>query len=608
MDDWRDRILREFTPNTARLTLVADPDGLLLEETLLEAIRERGFEILPFEDSVTFRFAYESRFRSRWDQGDRGESADLVVLVRAERHQLAATLPWDLLRAGRQLSFGLSELFPGLSYPVVASLDHGHLATLHRARMRFGADRLGDDATKDFALLHVFRIAPALIRQPADLLRTLLRRHHRGERLPPILDDRLIHLLRGSGAFDSWPLEAIVPARDAFFSFLQDRWPRFLDRLAGNAAVGAGSRDASGSAGLALEGPADLPFDHDDIRVYIDNLFLEGMLSAVSHEAGEALRGTWAAVGIRIDPEADRARRLAGLMEAAGETIPGPDARHHEWTAFAYRWAELEVLRLEAGAATRSSEMGTLTRSETGARIAALRKEVDRSFLAWVERRYAGLHNQPPDPPVMVHHVPRYLARRIEDGSAGKAALIVVDGLALAQWIVLRDVLADQRPCFHSSRRRGVRLGADHHVRVAAGDFRREAAVLLPLEHPHHGPRAVTVAPVLGGPRHAGAGRRLRKRAGRRPGRRRQRDPVAREPPRARPRRRQGRPDHARHGAGHRGHAQPGSTMGRRRVHGDASGPVARRRVRGLPDLRPRQHRGGGTRAAIRGRPRRHTW
>ena len=280
LDDWRHRILKEFTPKIAPLTLVADPDGLLLEETLLEAIRERGFEILPFDDSVAFRFAYESRFRSRWD---RGAAADLVVVVRAESHQLA-TFPYDLLRAGRQLSFGLGELLPGLSYPVVASLDRGHLATLHRAWMRHVANQLGDDATKDFALLHVFDIASALVRQPVDLLRVLLRKHYRGQRLPRILDDRLIHLLRRSGGFDSWPLEVIVPNRDAFFSFLQERWPLFLDHLAGNA--GDGPRDASESFSPDLEGPADLPFDHDDVRVYIDNLFVEGMLSPVSHEAG----------------------------------------------------------------------------------------------------------------------------------------------------------------------------------------------------------------------------------------------------------------------------------------------------------------------------------
>ncbi len=32
MISWRNLILKEFTPQVARLTLVADPDGLLLEE------------------------------------------------------------------------------------------------------------------------------------------------------------------------------------------------------------------------------------------------------------------------------------------------------------------------------------------------------------------------------------------------------------------------------------------------------------------------------------------------------------------------------------------------------------------------------------------------
>jgi hypothetical protein len=49
---------------------VADPDGLLLEEGILEGVRKRGFEMIPFEDHIAFRYAYESKFRSR---GDRGE-------------------------------------------------------------------------------------------------------------------------------------------------------------------------------------------------------------------------------------------------------------------------------------------------------------------------------------------------------------------------------------------------------------------------------------------------------------------------------------------------------------------------------------------------------
>ena len=87
MSSWRDQILKEFTPNVARLTLVADPDGLLLEEGILEGIRERGFELIPFEDHIAFRYAYESKFRSRWD---RGEQTDLVVVLRSEASDLGA--------------------------------------------------------------------------------------------------------------------------------------------------------------------------------------------------------------------------------------------------------------------------------------------------------------------------------------------------------------------------------------------------------------------------------------------------------------------------------------------------------------------------------------
>ena len=69
MADWRDTILKNFQKHIARLTLVADPDGLLTEERMLSAIKDRGFDLIPFDDPVAFRFAYESQYRSLWDQG-----------------------------------------------------------------------------------------------------------------------------------------------------------------------------------------------------------------------------------------------------------------------------------------------------------------------------------------------------------------------------------------------------------------------------------------------------------------------------------------------------------------------------------------------------------
>ena len=53
----------------------------------------------------------------------------------------------------------------------------------------------------------------------------------------------------------------------------------------------------------------------------------------------------------------------------------------------------------------------------------------------------------------MLHHVPRVLARKVSDSREKKVAFLLVDGLALDQWIVLRDVLQSQRHnlCFRES-------------------------------------------------------------------------------------------------------------------------------------------------------------
>ena len=358
-----------------------------------------------------------------------------MVVSRTDSDNLA-TVPFDILAAARRLSFGLRELFPDLSYPIIACLNQGHLDTLYRAQMRHRPGRLGDDATKDFVLLHVFQVAPAQIENPSDLLYVLLRRHYRGQTVPRPLEERLLAVLRHQGAFNSWPLETIVPDRNAFFSFLQERWPQFLDRS--QRPDSSGLPDTTKEFAPQIGAPAVLPFDHDDVRVYIDNLFTEGMLHPVAHKSAQTLPGDWVAVGIKIDPESDTRRRLEALLDGTGDAIPGPDARHFDWSAFAYRWSELHVLWSDT-ARTAGPYFEEF--------MSELRAEVDREFLAWVERRYAGLHNQPPDPPVMVHHVPRYLAGRISDDSGAKVALIVVDGLALDQWIVLRNVLATQRPC-----------------------------------------------------------------------------------------------------------------------------------------------------------------
>ncbi|NQU02865.1 MAG: BREX-3 system phosphatase PglZ [Syntrophaceae bacterium] len=432
MDNWREQILKEFTPQVSRLTLVADPDALLTEEGIIQGLRERGFDLITFDNPIAFRFAYESRYRSLWD---RGELTELVVVLRAEMQDLG-TLPFDLLQAGRKLSFNLGDLFPNLSYPVIEMLDRADLDALCRAQLQYNPDKLGDNATKDFVLLHVFDIAPKLIRRSPDLLKVLLRRHFRNQRIPSILDERFIQVVRStSSEFENWPLEEIVSDRNIFFAFLQERWPVFLNRVV--AKNYEEISDEKHPYNLKYDGPFNLPFDHDDVRIYIDNLFFEGLLHPVSHPHADKLNKTWVSSGIKLDPEGDRLRRLEGLLKAVDSSVPPPEARHQDWLTFAQRWAELTVLFTEVGKSSsieRSQHMGDI------------QQKVERTFFAWLLQRFAGLHNQPPVPPVMVHHIPRAMSRQIEKSKHEKIALIVIDGLSVDQWVVLREALSEQRP------------------------------------------------------------------------------------------------------------------------------------------------------------------
>lgn len=424
MSSWRDAILNDFVPNVSKLTLVADPDCLLTEEKLALELRGRGFDLIEFSDPVEFRYAYESKYRSIWD---RGEHTDLVVVLRLQDAELES-LPYDLLQAGRKLSFNLGDLFPNLSYPVIEKLDRSLLDSLFEAQRKSPPDRMGDNATKDFILRHVFGIAAELIGGEVELLRALLRLHYGKLQIPLMLAERLIQVLKGHDGFKAWPLSEIVPDDEAFFAFLQERWPLFLSRLGSAHQV----REDSPEYGLKYPGPDRLPFDHQDIKVYIDNLFLEGKLTPVEAKGIEVDAGSWVRSGIAtsgVDDDDLRISRLFGLVE---KELPTAEARYSDWTAFALKWAELSSL----------VHCGNSIEYQT--RLREIGDALNTTFAAWLADHYSSLINLPPTNPAMLHHVPRRLARDIEDSGSSRAALIVVDGLALDQWVTIRQLLQKQ--------------------------------------------------------------------------------------------------------------------------------------------------------------------
>lgn len=424
MNDWREQLLKPFVPGIARKTVVADPDELFRDEKIFQEITDRGFTLIYFEDSISFRFTYESQFREAWD---RGEARELVVVVRPDTREIDK-LPADLLHGARKLDFYLKDVFPNLSYNVVSKLDRAYFDVLFRAHQHYALQPLGEALTREFILKHVFETVPELIRNDSDLLRALLFRHYRKQQIPGSLDDYFISILERTGRFQAWPLKAIVPDRSAFWEFLQERWPLFVFTQSNDDKL-----KAAEPCSLKFPGIVALPFDHDDIRVYVDTLFTDGILRPIEWVSNAVKNTPWIKVGMKGGAGAQETVRFEELCTGVETNIPGGDASPHDWLSFAYQYGQMQR--------TWSENTHSL-RPHHGQRYADLRQRLNEDFTTWVSTHYQGLFNYPAVNPVMVHHIPPFLANRLARKEAEKVAFILIDGLAMEQWHILKDSLA----------------------------------------------------------------------------------------------------------------------------------------------------------------------
>ena len=215
MSDWREIILKHFAPGVGPVTVVSDADALFRDPGVFRAIEERGFSLVQFEDSISFRFDYETRFRPRLDAGD---ALEIAIVFKPGELEFE-TLPADVLTGARRLSFTLQDVFPKLSYSVVSQLETVYFDALYRAQDQYAANTLGEAMTRDFILQHVFQIVPSIVNTESDLLRMLCRKHYTKTTLPEAFDEHLTAVLRKRPDFREWPLELLVRDRKAFWEF-----------------------------------------------------------------------------------------------------------------------------------------------------------------------------------------------------------------------------------------------------------------------------------------------------------------------------------------------------------------------------------------------------
>ena len=216
---------------------------------------------------------------------------------------------------------------------------------------------------------------------------------------------------------------------------VQDAWYRYLETLKLEGRRVAEPDPAPG--GLGQVAPViEIPFDHSDVRAIIDSMFLDGSLHPLAVSGVPASVPGWIRAGIVEDVWSQFALAEKSI-EALAAALPEVDATYKVWGEFAKHYGEMLSRVHDLPGKDAPERMAGILE-----RVRAIQAASDERLQAWVAaRHYADLILQPATKgPVMVHHVPRFLRQRRNAGEA-RVALLVFDGLAVDQWVRIREYL-----------------------------------------------------------------------------------------------------------------------------------------------------------------------
>jgi hypothetical protein len=421
---FEEHLIAKIHPEVSPLWAVADSDGLFRNDEVDRLLTQRGAEVIVYDDPMAFRYRYEHQIRPRLESG---EPCCHVVVLDPGTAGLRS-LPADIYAACRHIEVALGDVFPNLSRKVMRELEPAVLSVMWEKRHQFTGTVLGDRDTADLVLRIAYKIETTFLSSFQDLIQVLVGVHFEGKRLPECLAARLEQV---AGPLYANPvgIHDMIRNSGVFWQYMQSEWERWII-----------PRPDSHFKELAT---ADFTFEEPRLRVLMDNLFLEGLMTPVPAN-GEILPQAWCKVGVASGLQEIETSELANRRRKLLEEMPTQDAGYQDWIHFAMRYSTHV-------AATFSQDINA---EEATGFWNEFWAPVDGRFREFIHSRLESLCNLPPSRPVLAHHVAQFLARRVRAGK--KVALLILDGLSLAQWKILRreieltapDICLSDDACF----------------------------------------------------------------------------------------------------------------------------------------------------------------
>jgi len=407
-----DQILPHFSPHNHDLILVNDPDNVLADEATLAQLVVRGFSLIQEDDPVRLRHRLV-------EMGGFSRERPCLIIT---PHPLN-TLPYDLWQQGRHLSLALHAFFPNLSYPVMQALNPAQRRAL--SQVPAPAQPLGRSESISHILRTLFGFTLAELASPATLV-AWLNQYHSNDLapLPPPLalfvqQQAVVH-----PAVADWPLAELLIDRHTFAQFVTAEWQAFVQEE---------GETRLGETAVTYH----LPFaSNSQLQDTLPQLVRSGVLPPLP-VSDAAHVPNWARVAVVASPRQAARQQTEILLHQLADQTAQPDRLYwSEWQAVALTWANLTRLRYQPDALLEAGQQE---------RLQDWQMRLDAAFLAWLRQHYALLAGPKLPMPGQVHHVPHFLAYRRRQHQS-RLALLVLDGMSLADWLIIREVWAQRQP------------------------------------------------------------------------------------------------------------------------------------------------------------------
>jgi len=398
-----DFILSDF-PEIAfnRISFLFDPQSIIADEAVFAELERRGYLIQEYSDAFFLRYTYEITVRDN-------PTAKWIVLVRDDQIT-EKDFPYDIVKQSRIVSVSIETLFPNLSFAVIDSLDRKFLAQLFDARDDIPCDIQSANQTCEFILERLFSLSTDIVNSEQSLIHFLYDVHFTFSIQSGILLEYMATRISAKRQFADWDIKKLFQSESNFTSFLRER---LIVYLSGNS-----------SGKWNLRGSDLLDFGSSEIKSIISHFFSIGDFPIETKHLESLVN--------YLEKDTDETSFASALDSFAKEiemSIPAKDSTYQNWLDFARKWAELTSLKNAT--------------NDKSINYGKLQGKINESFLEWQKGHYHLLISLPPHPPVMLHQILPNLERHLSEKSNSRIALIVVDGLALNQWMAIRPMLSD---------------------------------------------------------------------------------------------------------------------------------------------------------------------